>query len=169
MFLPRKDNLHWSLINNSLLAVGIHSWPVVRQTISTVTITPTFFLVAIKPASDILMNMKKLIDVTNESYMEGTCCICGLFYSVYWCHTRLVHMRFTAGVNICHRNCLSFESTPVSWCGPCYSSFLVSCVVLCFYCCIFFNLCLVSCVHYVANVSGLSIRDCRFGFIIFII
>jgi hypothetical protein len=62
--------------------------------------TPTFFLVAIKPASDILMNMKKLIDVTNESYMEGTCCICGLFYSVYWCHTRLVHMRFTAGVNI---------------------------------------------------------------------
>jgi hypothetical protein len=55
-------------------------------------------------------------------------CEAGLNNTLYWCHTRLVHMRFTAGVNICHRNCLSFESTPFSWCGPCYSSFFSVCL-----------------------------------------
>ena len=116
---------------------------------------------AIKPASDILMNMKKLIDVTNESYMEGTCRICGLFYSVYWCHTRLVHVRFTAGVNISHRNCLSFESTPVSWCGPCYSSFLVSCVVLYFFFFFFCSYFLIFVLCLVCTMLPMSL-DCPF-------
>ena len=37
----------------------------------------------------------------------------------------------------------------------------------CFLCCVFYFVCLrpVSCVHYVGSLSGLSIRDCPFGFL----